>query len=119
MILGALEIVETFFGFIFYFIPYWDVLRIGMFVWLLQFNGAEFVFGNVLQPLLKEHRDVIMQYISKATHFATDATNSVKDQAAKAAADPMNLVKLAGAVQEGQKFAQDQLATEAPQEATN
>jgi len=59
MILGCLEIVETFFSFIFYFIPYWDYLRVGLFVWLLQFNGAEFLFTNVCQPILKENKDTI------------------------------------------------------------
>ena len=45
MIVGALDVVETFFGFIFYFVPYWGYLRFGLFVWLISFNGAMTLFA--------------------------------------------------------------------------
>jgi len=43
MVFGLFNTAETFFGFIFYFIPYWDWLRLALFVWLLMpnFNGAK------------------------------------------------------------------------------
>jgi receptor expression-enhancing protein 5/6 len=42
MIFGLFNVLETFFGFIFYFIPYFDWVRLGFFIWLLapQFHGA-------------------------------------------------------------------------------
>ena len=50
MVFGAFTVVETFFGFIFYFIPYWDWIRLGLFIWLLlpNFKGAENIFDNVI-----------------------------------------------------------------------
>ena len=41
LIFGLLNVAETFLGFVFYFIPYWTWIRIGIFVWLLQFNGSK------------------------------------------------------------------------------
>ena len=35
MVFGLLNVLETFFGFIFWIIPYWSWLRMGLFVWLL------------------------------------------------------------------------------------
>jgi len=40
MVVGALDVAETFFGFIFYFIPYWGYIRLALFVWMISFNGA-------------------------------------------------------------------------------
>jgi len=50
MVYGTLQVAETFFGFIFYFIPYWDWLRLALFIWLLvpQFNGAKIIYDNVI-----------------------------------------------------------------------
>lgn len=35
MTFGLLNVAETFIGFVFYFIPYWDWVRMLLFVWLL------------------------------------------------------------------------------------
>lgn len=61
MVYGTLQVSETFFGFIFYFIPYWDWLRLALFIWLLvpQFNGAKIVYTSVIQKLLTENKDLI------------------------------------------------------------
>ena len=36
MVFGTFTVIETFFGFIFYFVPYWDWIRLGLFIWLLM-----------------------------------------------------------------------------------
>ena len=59
LIFGVLNVAETFLGFVFYFIPYWSWLRIGLFVWLLQFNGSRDLYEKFLRNLLLEHKDLI------------------------------------------------------------
>ena len=53
MVFGVFNVIETFFGFIFWFIPYWGWIRPGFFVWLLlpNFNGAKVIYDSVLRPL--------------------------------------------------------------------
>ena len=36
LVFGVLNVLETFFGFIFWFIPYWGWLRLVLFIWLLM-----------------------------------------------------------------------------------
>ena len=52
LIFGILHVAETFLGFIFYIIPYWFFIRIGLFVWLVQFNGSETLYRTVVRDLL-------------------------------------------------------------------
>ena len=35
MIFGLLNVAETFLSFVFYYIPYWDWVRLAIFIWLL------------------------------------------------------------------------------------
>jgi receptor expression-enhancing protein 5/6 len=58
MVVGVLEVLETFLGFIFWLIPYWGILRFGLFVWMISFNGAVTLY-TMLQPLIKAHKDEI------------------------------------------------------------
>ena len=51
---GLFTTLETFFGFVFYFIPYWDWIRLAMFIYLLlpNFNGAKQLYDGVIRNLL-------------------------------------------------------------------
>ena len=53
MVYGTFNVLETFFGFIFWFIPYWGWIRPGFFVWLLlpNFNGSKTIYDSVLRPI--------------------------------------------------------------------
>lgn len=95
MVFGVFNVLETFFGFIFYFIPYWDWIRLALFVWLLlpNFNGAKVIYDQVLQPLLKQNKDLIQEWIAKTSTAATDLQQAAKDEARKAATDPNVLAK--------------------------
>ena len=64
MVYGMFTVVETFFGFIFWFIPYWSWIRPGFFVWLLlpQFNGAKTIYESVLKPTLGKHKATLEKY---------------------------------------------------------
>ena len=50
IVYGTLNLAETFFGFVFYFIPYWDWLRLGFFIWLLlpNFDGSTIIYQKVI-----------------------------------------------------------------------
>lgn len=90
MIFGLLHVAETFLAFIFYFIPYWSWIRIGLFVWLLQFNGCKTLYDTVLRDLLNQNRDLIKDFINRTKAGASAAA---KD-ASKAIADPQNMAKV-------------------------
>lgn len=95
MVFGMFNVAETFFGFVFYFIPYWDWIRLALFVWLLlpNFNGAKVVYEKALQPLLKEHKDLIQEWINKTTSAASDVQKQAQSEALKAASDPSLISK--------------------------
>merc|ERR1712051_345396 len=68
MVYGLLNVSETFFGFVFYFIPYWDWIRLAFFVWLLlpNFNGAKVLYESVIKSFLDSNRDLIQKWINIA-----------------------------------------------------
>ncbi len=65
LIFGLLNVAETFLGFVFYFIPYWTWVRIGLFIWLLQFNGSKTLYDTVLRDLLAKNKDLIKDFINR------------------------------------------------------
>jgi receptor expression-enhancing protein 1/2/3/4 len=91
LIFGTYHVAETFFGFIFWFIPYWSWIRLGLFVWLLlpQFNGSKVVYDSVLAPFIRENKDLIQSLIAKAKK----ASSSAAAQAMKEATDPQNITR--------------------------
>jgi len=91
IVFGFLHVVETFLGFVLYFVPYYSWLRVAFFVYLIQFNGAETLYTTVLKDLLAKNKDLIKDLIKRAQ----DATSSVAKQAAAAASDPTNIMKAA------------------------
>lgn len=66
MVFGIFTVAETFFGFIFYFIPYWDWIRLVLFIWLLlpNFNGAKTIYEGVIKEILRDNKKVIQGWIS-------------------------------------------------------
>ncbi len=87
MIYGSYHTIDTFIGFIFNFIPYFGLFRIGLFVWLIQFNGAQWVYENVLVKVLQENKELIAQWVKKAKEGA----QSLKNQAGAIVRDPKTL----------------------------
>jgi len=74
MVFGIFTVAETFFGFIFYFIPYWDWLRLALFIWLLlpNFNGAKILYDGVICNLLKKNKDLIAKWIEMSRSAASN-----------------------------------------------
>lgn len=110
MIFGIFNVLETFFGFIFWIIPYWSWVRLGFFIWLLlpQFNGSLVVYESVFRPLLKANQDLIKHYADLATKSVSNAGETLKSQAASAAADAMKDPSVIAAATTG--LAQAQMA---------
>lgn len=91
IVFGFLEVAETFFGFIFYFVPYYAYIRVGLFVWLIQFNGAQTLYTTVLRDLLRNNKDLIQGFIQRAQ----DTTDSYAKKAATELSDPNLILKAA------------------------
>ena len=89
MVFGLLTVAETFFGFIFFFVPYYAWIRVGLFVWLIEFNGAQILFNGVLRDLLRKNKDLINDFIKKTQ----DAASDVAKKAAEEASNPANILK--------------------------
>ena len=102
------SIVEMFFGFILNFIPYYSIVRILFFVYLMapQTNGAHTFYASVLAPYLKAHEKEIHAFIEKVQSQAEDVAKDAMKQAsdkAKEIATPENMMKAAAAAQDAQK----------------
>ena len=95
MVFGVFNVAETFFGFIFYFIPYWDWLRLALFIWLLlpNFNGSKIIYEGFICSLLKNNKNLIEKWISMTTNAAGNVQKEAMAEAAKAASDPTLLAK--------------------------
>lgn len=91
MIYGFLNVAETFLPFVFYFVPYWTWVRLGFFVWLLQFNGSQTFYETVLRDLLAKNKDLIQELIKRAQSATDGVTTNMK----KEMSDPKNLLKAA------------------------
>lgn len=74
MVFGCFNVLETFFGFFFYFIPYWDWIRLAMFVWLLlpNFNGAKTIYEGFIKQLIAKNKNQIEKWISMTTSAASN-----------------------------------------------
>jgi len=73
-VFGLFQTFELFFGFVFYFIPYYSILRIIFFLYLMlpQTQGAKTLYTTVFRPLLKTYQPQIREFISKVTDKAAD-----------------------------------------------
>jgi len=95
MVFGIFNVLETFFSFVFYFIPYWDWLRLMLFVWLLlpNFNGAKVLYEGVIRSQLDKHKDLIKKWIDMTSTAASSVKDNAMDQAKAAASDPSLMAK--------------------------
>ena len=61
MIFGLINFSEMFLGFLLYFIPYYEYVRLLCFAWLMlpQFNGADILYRSVVKPFLTDNKALI------------------------------------------------------------
>ena len=104
-VFGTFSIIEMFFGFILAFIPYYSIIRIAFFVYLMapQTNGAHTFYASVLAPYLKTHEKEIKAFIEKVQSQAEDVGKEAMKQAAakgQEMASPENMMKAAAMANE-------------------
>ena len=110
-VFGIFQIVEMFFEFILAFIPYYYILRVAFFVFLMapQTNGSALIYKSLISPFLKKHEDEIKNIITNIQKQADEAAKegiAAANAAAKEHMTAENMMKGAAKVQE----AQDKLA---------
>ena len=63
IVYGAFHVLDTFIPFILNIIPYSNALRAVLFLWLIKFDGAEFIYKKYICDFLNNHRDEIKAFI--------------------------------------------------------
>lgn len=73
-VFGLFQTAELFFGFVFYFIPYYSIIRILFFLYLMmpQTQGAKTLYTTVFRPTLKKYQPEIRAFIEKVSEKAGD-----------------------------------------------
>ena len=88
-IFGLFQTFEMFFFFITYLIPYYSLVRLAFFLYLMlpQFQGALTLYQAVFQPLLAKHKSEIQAFIQKiqtqADKIGGEAIAAAKNKAAE------------------------------------
>ena len=101
-VFGIFQTVELFLGFILCFIPYYSIIRIIFFVYLMapQTNGAQTLYKSVFQPFLKKHEQEIQKFVENVQTKASEASTEFVSTARSAAQDlgsTENMLKAANA----------------------
>ena len=103
-VFGIFQTIELFIGFILAFIPYYSIIRIIFFVYLMapQTDGAQTLYKSVFQPFLKKHEKEIQNLVDSVQTRATEASTEFVSTAKSAAQDlgsTENILKAASAAQ--------------------
>ena len=103
MVFGVLNVLETFFGFIFWLIPYWGWIRLGLFGWLLLGDGSRTIYKTGLKPIMVKNEALIKDMIEKIKSASEQAAAEAKKAAKDAANDPSVIAKAANAANVAQR----------------
>lgn len=89
---GTIQIAELFIGFILYWIPYYSVIRLIFFIYLMlpQTGGARVIYNSLFKPLVHQHQKELEDLLS----YADSMGDKLADQAASAAKDAAKNVDL-------------------------
>lgn len=107
-VFGIFQTAELFLGFIFYFIPYYSIVRILFFLYLMlpQTQGARTLYTTVFRPTLKKYQPEIKAFIEKVTEKASDLSNEARQAGSKLATEmgsAENMAKAAAMAGQAQK----------------
>ena len=108
MVFGIYSVLDTFFSFVFWFIPYWGIIQPLFFLWLImpQFNGALTIYEIVLQPVMKQNKDLIQKWAELFTTNLQEAQKSATSMGSQAVSDAMKDPTLLAAAASGMQKAQ-------------
>ena len=86
---ALVQIVELFLGFILAYIPYYAIVRLVFFIWLMapQTMGARTLYQSVFRDLLAKHKKEIQVFFDNIASQGDAALAAAKDKAADAAAN--------------------------------
>merc|ERR1719498_1860855 len=61
---AIVQLTQLFFGFIFDYIPYFSIVQLAFYIWLMapQTNGARTLYQSVFRDLLKEHKGSLQKF---------------------------------------------------------
>ena len=107
---GLIQTVELFVGFILAFIPYYSIIRLFFFAYLMlpQTGGARVIYNQFLRQLIAAHKDDIQAFF--------DSAKSVGDSVADKAAEAAKNVDVAGAMIDGAAKVREMSAAEQKKE---
>ena len=111
-VFGLFQTLELFFGFILSFIPYYSIIRLIFFVFLMHpsTGGALILYEKFFKPYLDAHKTEIEEFIEKVKAGASELQKEAISGAKKAASDlntPENMAKAMGAAAQAQQMAQE------------
>ena len=112
IVYGIFTALETFVGFVFYFIPYWGWIRIVFFLWLLTdkvhgMMGCAYLYQNVLEKQLKTHKVWIQSQIDSISASASQGMKEASKAVAEKARDPSVLAAAMDATVKVQQASND------------
>ena len=107
-VFGIVQIVELFLGFILAYVPYYSIIRLVFFIYLMapMTKGAKTMYTVVFQPLLTKHKADIEKFFNSLA----DQTEALANEAKKAAQEQVqniDLNKVASGVNAAQNLAGD------------
>ena len=107
-VFGIVQIVELLVGFILNYVPYYSIIRLLFFIYLMapMTKGAKTMYTSVFQPLLKQHKASIEKFFDSLAD-QTEAMAAQAKQAAQEGVQNIDLNKVAAGVNAAQNMAGD------------
>ena len=104
---GIVQIIELLLGFVLSYVPYYAVIRLLFFIYLMipnvtLTNGSKIIYNSVFKPLLRQHKDSINEFFDSLAEQTESVAGQAKDMAKK-----VDLNKIAQGVEAAQQMAAD------------
>ena len=102
---GIVQIVELFLGFILSYVPYYSIIRLAFFIYLMapMTKGAKTLYSMVFQPMLQKYKPEITKFFDNLA----DQTASMARDAQKGLQENVNVGNLAAAANAAQNIVGD------------
>ena len=84
-IFGLTQALELFFGFVFNFIPYYGIIRLVFFIYLMapQTQGARTIYKAFLRDLISQHKEELQKFFDSAQNAGDAMVNKAAEEAGK------------------------------------
>ena len=80
---AIIQLAQLFFGFILDFIPYFSIIQLVFYIWLMapQTNGARTLYRTVFRDFLKEHKPALQKFFDSMEAQAENVAQAAADKA--------------------------------------